>query len=309
MATTYRMSEAATKDGLPRSSFAYTPSDNPSDWKLPYLTASGAPDPAHLPGAAAALSSGGFRGKKADIPSSALPVVKAKLRQAYRRWGKGEEMPDSIRESGALIERTWDEAVATVEAGFAEDTDDALRLTMAMREYVREAGDDDDHFYGAWKRGGRMSGGAMAKARASQRRKARKQAAKKSEKAPSLRDMTTEELARLSTSRSFGVEREAVQDELRRRRRATRASAARAAKKADLDRTNETIARQEAEFKMAVAGNKDTWVPGAGGKEMPVLKGGQRVQRVFNPKTRKHGWLDMGSDIVYPDDNLPKWLR
>ena len=65
----------------------------------------------------------------------------------------------------------------------------------------------------------------------------------------------------------------------------------------------------EAEFKMAVMGNKDTWVPGAGGKEMPVLKNGRRVQRVFNPKTGKHGWLDMGQDIVFSDDKLPQWLR
>lgn len=119
--------EAQTKDGLPRSSFAYTPTDQPSDWKLPYLTSAGAPDPNHLPGAAAALSAGGFRGQRADIPASALPVVKAKLRQAYRRWGKSsEEMPESIREVGATTEHFIDQFVEGMESGDAMTTPDEV---------------------------------------------------------------------------------------------------------------------------------------------------------------------------------------
>lgn len=92
--------KAATKDGLPRKSFAYAPTADPATWKLPYLDAKGKPDPDHLPGAAAALSEGGFRGEKASIDAKFLPMVKSKLRQAYRRWkGADAEYPDGIRES------------------------------------------------------------------------------------------------------------------------------------------------------------------------------------------------------------------
>lgn len=92
---------AAMKDGLPKKSYAYAPSDTPSDWKLPYLTAAGAPDPDHLPGAVAALTS--FRGQEADIPATALPMVKSKLRQAYRKWkGTDVKYPASIAEAGSI---------------------------------------------------------------------------------------------------------------------------------------------------------------------------------------------------------------
>ncbi len=91
---------APMKDGLPRKAYAYAPTPDPSTWKLPYLTASGAPDPDRLPGAVAALSPGGFRGQKADIPANMVAAVKAKLRTAYRKWKGGDvEYPDTIKES------------------------------------------------------------------------------------------------------------------------------------------------------------------------------------------------------------------
>lgn len=173
--TLERVMEAATKDGLPRSSFAYTPSDEPSTWKLPYLTSGGAPDPSHLPGAAAALSSGGFRGQQADIPASAIPVVKAKLRQAYKRWGR--DMPDSIREDGALLERYLEESVG-------EPSDDGIDYAIAEWVRWREAAGDEDHFYGTWRKGGTVSGGTMAKARATERRAKRNRARDKKPEAP-----------------------------------------------------------------------------------------------------------------------------
>lgn len=106
---------AATKDGLPRRAYAYAPTADPATWKLPFLTASGAPDPDRLPGAAAALSEGGFRGQKADIPADAIAMVKSKLRQAYRKWkGSDVEYPESIRE--AEIRESADGPVAIREA-------------------------------------------------------------------------------------------------------------------------------------------------------------------------------------------------
>lgn len=66
-------------------------------------------------------------------------------------------------------------------------------------------------------------------------------------------------------------------------------------------RPKDTIARQKQEFNAAVAGNKDTWVPGGGGTETPFLRGGTRYLRVYNPKTRKHGFLNLDTDMVEPD--------
>jgi hypothetical protein len=98
-----RIREAATSsDGLPRKAFAYAPEADPATWKLPIYTAAGAVDEDRLPGAAAALSPGGFRGQKADIPAAAIPMVKAKLRSAYRKWkGSAAEYPASITEAMA----------------------------------------------------------------------------------------------------------------------------------------------------------------------------------------------------------------
>lgn len=109
---------AATKDGLPRKAFAYAPTADPSTWKLPFRKADGSPDPDRLPAAAAALSEGGHRGEKADIPGDMLAMVKAKLRSGYRRWkGSDVDYPASIKESEvALRESEGDEAVVIREA-------------------------------------------------------------------------------------------------------------------------------------------------------------------------------------------------
>lgn len=96
-----------TKDGLPKSAFAYTPSDDPSTWKLPYRKADGSIDEGRLPAAVAALSPGGFRGEKADIPPKAIAGVKAKLRKAYKQWkGNNAEVPATLREAVELTEAT-----------------------------------------------------------------------------------------------------------------------------------------------------------------------------------------------------------
>lgn len=108
---------ATTKDGLPRRAFAYAPSADPSTWKLPFLNADGSVDTDRLPLAAAALSEGGHRGERADIPNDSLAMVKSKLRQAYRRWkGSDVEYPGSIRESSSFLEDVVDEALAESDA-------------------------------------------------------------------------------------------------------------------------------------------------------------------------------------------------
>jgi cation transport regulator ChaB len=95
-----------TEDGVefPASAYAYCPDkDKPSEWKLRLLE-----DPtkkvtrAQLGRAAAALSPGGFRGQKVDIPSEDLPAVKRKIRTAYRSLDvPDEEIPKWVKESEA----------------------------------------------------------------------------------------------------------------------------------------------------------------------------------------------------------------
>ena len=84
----------------PKSDFAYTPTDTPSDWKLRLTnTPGGAPD-AGIVGAAVAALGKGFRGKKVQIPAAALAAVKAKVRAAWKKANpeKGsDELPDVLK--------------------------------------------------------------------------------------------------------------------------------------------------------------------------------------------------------------------
>ena len=92
-----------TEDGqsYPSSAFAYVPdADKPSGWKLRLWE-----DPEkkvtrkQLGAAAAAFSSGGFRGQRVQLPANAVAGVKAKIRAAYRRLGVAtEDIPKSVME-------------------------------------------------------------------------------------------------------------------------------------------------------------------------------------------------------------------
>ncbi|MHB9075811.1 MAG: hypothetical protein ACYC6G_20100, partial [Desulfobaccales bacterium] len=101
---------------LPASCFAYVGDpENTDTWHLPYLKPDGGVDETHLAAAAAALSSGGFRGQKVDLPADAVAGVKGKLRAAYEKTGKkGSEVPAQLREAaselppGRLIEAVDD---------------------------------------------------------------------------------------------------------------------------------------------------------------------------------------------------------
>ena len=87
---------------FPAEAFAYVPDiEKPSGWKLRLWE-----DPEkkitrkELGIAAAALSPGGFKGQKVEIPKEALSAVKRKIRAAYRSLGvEDEDIPRWVQES------------------------------------------------------------------------------------------------------------------------------------------------------------------------------------------------------------------
>jgi len=95
-----------TVDGhkYPAKAFAYAPDpQKPSTWKLLLWQAEEGMTRAQVGRAAAALSPGGFRGQRVQIPSGDLATVKAKLRAAYSKLGvKLEDMSRWVKESEAV---------------------------------------------------------------------------------------------------------------------------------------------------------------------------------------------------------------
>lgn len=140
--------DAGTK--FPASDFAFVPDKNkPSTWKL-RLTASpgGAPDPRFVGAAAAALSPGGHRGKKVQLPSDAVAGVKAKVRAAWRKANPDKDasaMPDSIKKDYG----DSDDAPQAAPMLVADVNDDVQATDFATvlaeneaREAAEEVGDE-----------------------------------------------------------------------------------------------------------------------------------------------------------------------
>lgn len=95
----------------PAGDFAFVPDPKkPSTWKL--RLAEGKPGNvtvAQLGRAAAAFSSGGFRGNKVQLPSGAVAAAKRKIRAAYKRLGvKDDEIPESVKSKEGMM--IWKEA-------------------------------------------------------------------------------------------------------------------------------------------------------------------------------------------------------
>ena len=54
--------------------------------------------------------------------------------------------------------------------------------------------------------------------------------------------------------------------------------------------------------KLATQGN---WIPACGGAEVPFnTRSGHRVLYCWQPSTGKHAYLDLGTDIIIPDEDL-----
>ena len=141
-----------TEDGVkfPAAAFAYAPDpEKPSEWKLRLWE-----DPEkkvtrrQLGAAAAALSPGGFRGQKVQIPSADLPAIKRKIRAEYRKLDVAdEEIPRWVKESMTrelvqnyvpLTEAKFDKGRATViviKPGFNATEDRYYPVETLKRDY------------------------------------------------------------------------------------------------------------------------------------------------------------------------------
>ena len=64
---------------------------------------------------------------------------------------------------------------------------------------------------------------------------------------------------------------------------------------------NDEQAKNKAEYDEAVRCHGDRWVAACGGLELPFEKDGVRWLYVFNPGQQKHGYLNLGTDIVCED--------
>lgn len=91
-----------TEDGMefPAEAYAYVPDpDTPSTWKLRlWETPEEKVTVAQLGRAAAALSPGGFRGNRVQLPDAAVEPVKRRIQAEYRKLGvEYDDMPESVK--------------------------------------------------------------------------------------------------------------------------------------------------------------------------------------------------------------------
>jgi len=98
-----------TENGMefPAEAYAYVPDpDTPSTWKLRLWEDSEQKEtPRQVGMAIAALSPGGFRGNRVEIPREDLPKVKAKIRAAWKKVhpdADPEDMPPILREGADM---------------------------------------------------------------------------------------------------------------------------------------------------------------------------------------------------------------
>jgi len=84
---------------FPARDYAYVPDpEKPSSWKLRLTESPGKVSVAQLARAAAALSPGGFRGQRVEIPEAALSAVKRRVRAEYRKLGVVEaKIPTTLK--------------------------------------------------------------------------------------------------------------------------------------------------------------------------------------------------------------------
>ena len=113
-----------TEDGVkyPAAAFAYVPDpDTPSTWKLRLWDDKKEMTRQQVGAAAAAMSPGGFRGQRVQIPREDLSKVKAKIRAAYRKLGvKDEDMSKWVKEAD-MQRKVLSGYISLEESGYDEE--------------------------------------------------------------------------------------------------------------------------------------------------------------------------------------------
>jgi len=135
---------------FPKEAYAYAPSDNIAEWKLRMwedldkkITRK------QLGAVAAALSPGGLRGQKVEIPKEALSAVKRKIRAAYRslevededipRWVKESEirtiLTDTISLEEAIVTSKGVATIIVIQPGFNSSKERYYPPEVLSRDY------------------------------------------------------------------------------------------------------------------------------------------------------------------------------
>lgn len=138
------VSKATKTEGgveYPKSAYAYTPSDEPSTWKLRLVDSSGEMTAKQVGMAVAALGAG-FRGNKVQIPEEDLPKVKAKVRAAWKKVNPdAEEVPAVLKSENMLSKmKNFAEGLLTsIEATYEDVTKAGKKISAANMEKLKAA--------------------------------------------------------------------------------------------------------------------------------------------------------------------------
>ncbi|MCL5942744.1 MAG: hypothetical protein M1325_04380 [Actinobacteria bacterium] len=127
--------------------YAYTPQpDKPSTWKLrlaEYVDGEKRMTAAQVGRAVAALSAGGYRGRRVDIPAEDLRAVKEKLRGAWKKThpdAEAQDMPEHIRKAEQTGIGDWLRDAIRKAAGIPGQTDGGAEMTAEeIKKAVQEA--------------------------------------------------------------------------------------------------------------------------------------------------------------------------
>lgn len=117
----------------PKSAYAYTPSDNVSEWKLRI------DDAQHTSAAVAALGKG-YRGNKVQIPASDLAAVKAKVAAAYKKFFPQNDVPPVLKSVDVKIND------APVDGELFGVIINAIASFFRSKEWQQEISDDNEDY-------------------------------------------------------------------------------------------------------------------------------------------------------------------
>lgn len=127
-----------TENGVafPKGAFGYTPSDEPSTWKLRLWETPQKKETAHQVGMAVAALGAGFRGNKVSIPAADLPMVKRRVLRAWHATHDADEdVPAVLHEHKGDVDGVappgWEHSIKKMKK--AGDIDNPWALAWWMK--------------------------------------------------------------------------------------------------------------------------------------------------------------------------------